>query len=272
MMPPCESPSDPPRCRSRRTTRRARPRARRLAARAAATAACLAATTGRPCPATRGPRRLRRSGQLRRRAVPQRSLTGISGRPRTSGSCFDSPSRPYFDRPVRDVVRDHDAIVIGGGDLLVPWGLGDRYWLPDYLRRPVHVVWRRGAHVASTAKTGRGRGAVATSCATGTSARSRPADEEERGLDPRAPASAGRGRIVGGPRVRACRCPRSNGRTTRRSWASSCAGCEGGDRLHRGPRPGGARARARVSAAHDRALDRRGAGARRASARRAGAG
>jgi polysaccharide pyruvyl transferase WcaK-like protein len=22
----------------------------------------------------------------------------------------------------------------------VPWGLGDRYWLPDYLRRPVHVV------------------------------------------------------------------------------------------------------------------------------------
>ena len=56
------------------------------------------------------------------------------------GVVFDSPSRPYFDRPVRDVVRDHDAIVIGGGDLLVPWGLGDRYWLPDYLRRPVHVV------------------------------------------------------------------------------------------------------------------------------------
>ena len=53
---------------------------------------------------------------------------------------FDSPTRPYFRRPVRDVVRDHDAIVIGGGDLLVPWGLGDRYWLTDYLRRPVHIV------------------------------------------------------------------------------------------------------------------------------------
>jgi polysaccharide pyruvyl transferase WcaK-like protein len=53
---------------------------------------------------------------------------------------FDSRTRPYFHRPVRDVVRDHDAIVIGGGDLLVPWGLGDRYWLPDYLRRPVHIV------------------------------------------------------------------------------------------------------------------------------------
>jgi polysaccharide pyruvyl transferase WcaK-like protein len=56
------------------------------------------------------------------------------------GVVFDAPSRPYFDRPVRDVVRDHDAIVIGGGDLLVPWGLGDRYWLPDYLRRPVHII------------------------------------------------------------------------------------------------------------------------------------
>jgi polysaccharide pyruvyl transferase WcaK-like protein len=53
---------------------------------------------------------------------------------------FDSSSRPYFHRPVRAAVREHDAIVIGGGDLLVPWGLGDRYWLTDYLRRPVHIV------------------------------------------------------------------------------------------------------------------------------------
>ena len=53
---------------------------------------------------------------------------------------FDAPTRPYFQRPVRDAVREHDAIVIGGGDLLVPWGLGDRYWLPDYLRRPLHIV------------------------------------------------------------------------------------------------------------------------------------
>ena len=56
------------------------------------------------------------------------------------GVVFDSATRPYFTRPVREVVRDHDAIVIGGGDLLVPWGLGDRYWLTDYLRRPVHVI------------------------------------------------------------------------------------------------------------------------------------
>ena len=56
------------------------------------------------------------------------------------GVVFESATRPYFTRPVREVVRDYDAIVIGGGDLLVPWGLGDRYWLTDYLRRPVHVV------------------------------------------------------------------------------------------------------------------------------------
>ena len=56
------------------------------------------------------------------------------------GVVFESPRRPYFDRPVRDIVRDHDAIVIGGGDLLIPWGLGDRYWLRDYLRRPIHVI------------------------------------------------------------------------------------------------------------------------------------
>jgi polysaccharide pyruvyl transferase WcaK-like protein len=56
------------------------------------------------------------------------------------GVIFDSPTRPYFRRPVRDVVRDRDAIVIGGGDLLISWSLSDRYWLTDYLRRPVHIV------------------------------------------------------------------------------------------------------------------------------------
>jgi polysaccharide pyruvyl transferase WcaK-like protein len=73
------------------------------------------------------------------------------------GVVFESATRPYFTRPVREVVRDHDAIVIGGGDLLVPWGLGDRYWLSDYLRRPVHVIgvgvptWRPAKPGAVTA-------------------------------------------------------------------------------------------------------------------------
>ena len=53
---------------------------------------------------------------------------------------FESPTRPYFHRPVREVVREYDAIVIGGGDLVIPWATSDRYWLTDYLRRPVHVI------------------------------------------------------------------------------------------------------------------------------------
>lgn len=53
---------------------------------------------------------------------------------------FESTTRPYFERPVREVVREYDAIVIGGGDLVIPWAQGDRYWLTDYLRRPVHVI------------------------------------------------------------------------------------------------------------------------------------
>ena len=53
---------------------------------------------------------------------------------------FDAPTRPYFHRPVRAAVEAYDAVVIGGGDLVIPWSLTDRYWLPDYLRRPVHVV------------------------------------------------------------------------------------------------------------------------------------
>jgi polysaccharide pyruvyl transferase WcaK-like protein len=53
---------------------------------------------------------------------------------------FESTTRPYFERPVRDVVREYDTIVIGGGDLVIPWASSDRYWLTDYLRRPVHVI------------------------------------------------------------------------------------------------------------------------------------
>lgn len=56
------------------------------------------------------------------------------------GVIFESATRPYFHRPVREVVREYDAIVIGGGDLVIPWAPSDRYWLTDYLRRPVHVI------------------------------------------------------------------------------------------------------------------------------------
>jgi polysaccharide pyruvyl transferase WcaK-like protein len=40
----------------------------------------------------------------------------------------------------RAAVRAQDAIVIGGGDLVVPWQTNERDWSSDYLRRPVHII------------------------------------------------------------------------------------------------------------------------------------
>lgn len=37
-------------------------------------------------------------------------------------------------------VRDSDAILIGGGDLIVPWAGSSRYWERSYLRRPVFMT------------------------------------------------------------------------------------------------------------------------------------
>lgn len=133
-------------------------RLRRVVGRVARRVAPEAALVGWPPELGRGPRRARRSAAERGATRPKVGLVGFYGPGNYGdelflevfrqhlgpsadvGVVFDSPTRPYFDRPVRDVVREHDAIVIGGGDLLVPWGLGDRYWLTDYLRRPVHVI------------------------------------------------------------------------------------------------------------------------------------
>jgi polysaccharide pyruvyl transferase WcaK-like protein len=57
-------------------------------------------------------------------------------------------------------VRGADAIVIGGGDLLVPWERSARYWRPSYLRRPVFLAgigvprWRKSVP-AVVARLGR---------------------------------------------------------------------------------------------------------------------
>jgi len=51
----------------------------------------------------------------------------------------DLTSSPYFTRPVRKVVRGVDAIIIGGGDLVVPWKLSPLYWNKAYLDRPVYI-------------------------------------------------------------------------------------------------------------------------------------
>ncbi|MEZ5947301.1 MAG: hypothetical protein R3C04_10710 [Hyphomonas sp.] len=47
---------------------------------------------------------------------------------------------PYFSLPVEKRVADFDAIIIGGGDLVIPWSLSPLYWKPEYLAKPVFVI------------------------------------------------------------------------------------------------------------------------------------
>lgn len=37
-------------------------------------------------------------------------------------------------------IRETEAIVIGGGDIVIPWSVTTRYWQTSYLRRPVFVA------------------------------------------------------------------------------------------------------------------------------------
>jgi polysaccharide pyruvyl transferase WcaK-like protein len=37
-------------------------------------------------------------------------------------------------------IRDADAIVIGGGDIVIPWSMASRYWERSYLQRPVFIA------------------------------------------------------------------------------------------------------------------------------------
>jgi polysaccharide pyruvyl transferase WcaK-like protein len=55
------------------------------------------------------------------------------------GVLYDRPAKPYFDRPVAQAVDAVDAVVIGGGDLVIPWSLSELYWKREYLRRPVFI-------------------------------------------------------------------------------------------------------------------------------------
>ncbi len=40
---------------------------------------------------------------------------------------------------VRSDVLDQDAIIIGGGDLAIPFSFSAAYWRPEYLERPVYI-------------------------------------------------------------------------------------------------------------------------------------
>lgn len=52
----------------------------------------------------------------------------------------DLTKKPYFSKPLEELVDEVDAIVIGGGDLIIPWAMSDLYWREEYLKKPVFVV------------------------------------------------------------------------------------------------------------------------------------
>lgn len=46
---------------------------------------------------------------------------------------------PYYIDPVRNLLKKVDVVVVGGGDLVIPWHYSDLYWHPAYLEKPVFV-------------------------------------------------------------------------------------------------------------------------------------
>ena len=50
------------------------------------------------------------------------------------------PARDSVARRLGSGIRGSDAIVIGGGDIVIPWSTVSRYWERSYLRRPVFVA------------------------------------------------------------------------------------------------------------------------------------
>jgi len=51
----------------------------------------------------------------------------------------DMQAKPYYSRGIARAVAKVDAIVIGGGDLVVPWSFSDLYWHKHYLTKPVFI-------------------------------------------------------------------------------------------------------------------------------------
>lgn len=67
----------------------------------------------------------------------------------------DLPQKPYYSRDVAEHVAEVDAIVIGGGDIVQPWGMDLRYFSKAFLEKPVFVVGvgvpiRSGPNVAQS--------------------------------------------------------------------------------------------------------------------------
>ena len=46
---------------------------------------------------------------------------------------------PYYTEPIERRLENVDVVVVGGGDLCIPWHVSDLYWNPAYLKKPVII-------------------------------------------------------------------------------------------------------------------------------------
>ena len=51
----------------------------------------------------------------------------------------DVLAAPYFSRPATEIVKDFDALVIGGGDLVIPNKISPLYWNRAWLAKPIYI-------------------------------------------------------------------------------------------------------------------------------------
>lgn len=51
----------------------------------------------------------------------------------------DQLTAPYFSRRATDIAEEFDALVIGGGDLVIPNKISPLYWNRAWLQRPVYI-------------------------------------------------------------------------------------------------------------------------------------
>lgn len=47
--------------------------------------------------------------------------------------------KPYFNQAINDRIKDFDGLIIGGGDIIQPWGIDERYFSEDYLEKKIYV-------------------------------------------------------------------------------------------------------------------------------------
>lgn len=47
--------------------------------------------------------------------------------------------KPYFNQPIQERIKDFDGLIIGGGDIIQPWNIDERYFSKDFIEKKMYV-------------------------------------------------------------------------------------------------------------------------------------